>query len=197
MLLSWPIAQCRNTSTLPTALQPSRHLIANWLSMQLIKHSWLSMQLIKHSWVSMQLIKHSCYEAVVKCRWYEAVMRSQSWRCCNSPWPFAGPCWCRLSSPAAWCQIWYKRPQLYSSQPRLHIHKSTDLHVAHEFLVDEAVFGQTVEVDAAELFDLADLKVEGAFCGEQNTVLAVVEPGQPTLHLVFGSVLADVLELNG
>lgn len=70
------------------------------------------------------------------------------------------------------------------------------MDVADQLLIDKAVFGQAVEINAVELFNLAYLEVKCTLGCQQYAVLTVVEPGQSALHLVFWSMLADVLELT-
>lgn len=60
----------------------------------------------------------------------------------------------------------------------------TLLHALHEFFEDEAVLGQTVEVDVVELLRLAHLEVVGSLSHQQDPELVVIEFSQPTLDLV-------------
>lgn len=60
----------------------------------------------------------------------------------------------------------------------------TLLDVLHEFFKDEAVLGQTIEVDVMKLLCLADLEVIGPLSHQQDSKLVVIEFSQSTLDLV-------------
>ena len=124
------------------------------------------------------------------------VIKSQNSHYCNIPSPSTMPQQYPLSSPAASYQIQYKWPPPCSLRLDLDKKQCTYLNTVYNFLVDEIVFWQTVKIYTMVLFDLTDLKVKCSLSHKQNTVLPVVKSCQPTLHLVFGGMLANILELH-
>lgn len=101
-----------------------------------------------------------------------------------------------LSSITTSYRILYRWPPPCSPRLDLYIQTGTYLDTVDELLIDEVVFWQTVEVHAMELFDLTDLKVKRSLCCKENTVLTVIKSCQATLHLIFGGMLANILELH-